>query len=858
MINVVIARASKDIIWEGIEWLLSNVTDIDISSVDSETALIGMLNSGYPQILILDKLFGSHNESNYKYYFEQRPGLGIIVISPDTGEMILHLQNVGCELLVKQIQALATEIPESEKNNCLSRLQYLSTDKIKELLVKPAEIKESSNTGYANTREHLSAICKWIDLSLHRYFAREIKSGNEVNAPGWAMSADRARGLLGKDFARVKEDELSRMLELFEKRMAEKEEANSLGSGFSKFVALFDSFNLNNVERQIFLFTIAPELDGRYAQVFGYLNDDLTRRRPTPSILNQLINRDEKLAWDIQQIIAGEGALGKYQLLSNEVNDTLPKSEVGLKCAADILTYLLSEDDYFSQYHPALEIHQASNLRKITSHIVQGDLTEKLRHWNEMLISGRNSIPIMQLVGNNTTLNWFKQNVIGAGETVVIVNLELMNPVDDSNFIDLIHSAIRLAKLHDAILTISGLKKLQVHERHQFEKLLATEICKRINRLVIHCKDPLVIHGIPEIWQIRRNSPSYKARESLWITHARLAGIELSESEAALLAATIRFDESEIEATLSLCRSETDKDNILSSIQSAARKVARTMVPSMVRRLETRFDWKDIVLPESTLAILKQISAHVWYASKVFEDWGYDSRLPYGSGVSALFSGPSGTGKTMTAQIIARELGVELFQVDLANTVSKYIGETEKNLDIIFNAAEQASAVLLFDEADALFGKRTEVKDAHDRYANVEVAYLLQRIEAYSGLALLTTNFRQNLDSAFLRRLRFVIDFPAPSAKYREAIWRCVFPAAVQFADNVDTTFLARRLELTGGHIQQIAVRAAFSAAAEGGNRIAMKHIVQATREELIKLGMLSAERNLNEWSPMLAGGETT
>jgi SpoVK/Ycf46/Vps4 family AAA+-type ATPase len=265
-----------------------------------------------------------------------------------------------------------------------------------------------------------------------------------------------------------------------------------------------------------------------------------------------------------------------------------------------------------------------------------------------------------------------------------------------------------------------------------------------------------------------------------------------------------------------------------------------------VRRPEATFTWDDIVLPEPVLSQLQSISSHVRHASDVLEDWNYRSRMPYGHGVTALFSGASGTGKTMAAQILAADLNVELFQVDLAKTVSKYIGETEKNLDIVFDAAEKASAVLLFDEADALFGKRTEVRDAHDRYANVEVAYLLQRMEAYSGLAVLTTNFRQNLDTAFMRRLRFVIDFPAPNAKEREGIWERVFPPGAPLAEDVSFSFLARRLELTGGNIQQIALRAAFAAVADS-KAIEMRHIVQAACEELHKLGMNNAEQSLAE-----------
>jgi SpoVK/Ycf46/Vps4 family AAA+-type ATPase len=199
----------------------------------------------------------------------------------------------------------------------------------------------------------------------------------------------------------------------------------------------------------------------------------------------------------------------------------------------------------------------------------------------------------------------------------------------------------------------------------------------------------------------------------------------------------------------------------------------------------------------------------------------------------------------MAAHAIARALRTETYVVDLSRVVSKYIGESEKNLDVVFSDAERAGAVLLFDEADALFGKRSEIKDAHDRYANIEVAYLLQRIEAFSGLAVLTTNFRQNLDQAFVRRLRFVVDFPRPDAAAREAIWRQCLPRTAPVADDVRVRALARRLDLTGGNIRQTTLRAAFLAASDGAASIRMTHVLEATRAELLKLGMTGAEREL-------------
>jgi SpoVK/Ycf46/Vps4 family AAA+-type ATPase len=221
--------------------------------------------------------------------------------------------------------------------------------------------------------------------------------------------------------------------------------------------------------------------------------------------------------------------------------------------------------------------------------------------------------------------------------------------------------------------------------------------------------------------------------------------------------------------------------------------------------------------------------------------------MQYGRGVAALFCGPSGTGKTMAAQAIARALDTEMYVVDLSRVVSKYVGESEKNLDVVFSDAERAAAVLLFDEADALFGKRSEIKDAHDRYANIEVAYLLQRMEAFAGLAILTTNFRRNMDDAFLRRLRFIVEFPKPTEGAREAIWRHCLPASAPVAEDVNLRLLARRLDLTGGNIRQITLRAAFAAAAEGAEAIEMRHVMSAARAELLKLGMTGAEQDMAE-----------
>lgn len=265
----------------------------------------------------------------------------------------------------------------------------------------------------------------------------------------------------------------------------------------------------------------------------------------------------------------------------------------------------------------------------------------------------------------------------------------------------------------------------------------------------------------------------------------------------------------------------------------AAREQGRRRLDGLAERIDARVGWKDIILPAEAAATLRDLSSHLKHAWQVKEDWGWAAKNSRGLGTSALFAGPSGTGKTLAAEILASELKLDLYRVDLSQVVSKYIGETEKNLSRIFAAAEDGGAILLFDEADALFGRRSEVKDSHDRYANVEVSYLLQRMEAYRGLAILTTNQRSAVDQAFLRRLRYVIAFPFPNAEARAAIWAQIFPAATPIK-SLDPGRLAR-LNITGGSIRSIALNATFLAA-EAGEAVGMSHIALAARREYDKL----------------------
>jgi SpoVK/Ycf46/Vps4 family AAA+-type ATPase len=264
--------------------------------------------------------------------------------------------------------------------------------------------------------------------------------------------------------------------------------------------------------------------------------------------------------------------------------------------------------------------------------------------------------------------------------------------------------------------------------------------------------------------------------------------------------------------------------------------LSRNSLERFGQRIAPGYSFADIVLPPGPMAQLASICDHVNYRHVVYGKWGFGEKYLRGSGLHALFFGPSGTGKTMAAEIVANELSLALYRIDLSLIVSKYIGETEKNLKAVFDEAAVSNAILFFDEADALFGKRTEIKDSHDRYANIEVAYLLQRMEAYEGVTILATNLLNNVDDAFARRMSFYVEFPFPDEKGRLELWGKAFPAGMPADGGVDAGFLAKRFELSVGNIKNVVIKAAFSAAAEGAP-VAMRHLIPAVRGEFVKMG---------------------
>jgi hypothetical protein len=322
---------------------------------------------------------------------------------------------------------------------------------------------------------------------------------------------------------------------------------------------------------------------------------------------------------------------------------------------------------------------------------------------------------------------------------------------------------------------------------------------------------------------------------------ADLEGVDAVVGQFTLSLAAIRSAAAEV-----LARRSAGKESDVGRIAwDVCRRLSRTRLEDLAERIDSTVGWDDLVLPGPPGDAVRRIGLHVRHRATVYDDWGFAAASPRGLGIGALFAGPSGTGKTMAAEVLANELRLDLYRIDLAGVVSKYIGETEKNLRRIFDAAEDGGAVLLFDEADALFGKRSEIKDSHDRFANIEVSYLLQRMEAYRGLAILTTNLKSALDPAFLRRIRFVVQFPFPEAAQRAEIWRRIFPPSVP-TEKLDMAKLAR-LNVAGGNIRNIALNAAFPAADAGGP-VRMSHLLQAAKEEYTKLEWPMTDAEIGGW----------
>jgi SpoVK/Ycf46/Vps4 family AAA+-type ATPase len=352
--------------------------------------------------------------------------------------------------------------------------------------------------------------------------------------------------------------------------------------------------------------------------------------------------------------------------------------------------------------------------------------------------------------------------------------------------------------------------------------------------------------------QIELPSPSYLERKQLWEKYCGSYYSVAADVNLTDIAGKFRLSNRQIQdamataSNLALWRDPEKGEVTNEDLYSACRKMSGKLLGTLAHRIQLKYGWEDIVLPDDQSEQLHEMCSYVDNHHTVYENWGFGRKLTSGQGLNALFAGPSGTGKTMAAGIIAHELKLDLYKIDLSAIVSKYIGETEKNLERIFQEGRASNAILFFDEADALFGKRSEVKDAHDRYANIEIAYLLQKMDEYEGMVILATNLRKNMDDAFARRMHYSVEFPSPGEAERLRIWKLIFPLQAPLSPDVDLDFMSL-FKITGGNIKNIAVHAAFLAVRDN-SVIKMEHLIRATRREFQKTGRLCTEEDFAQY----------
>ena len=585
---------------------------------------------------------------------------------------------------------------------------------------------------------------------------------------------------------------------------------------------LRDAFGLSQFESDILLACAAMELDGGTPALFAQIQNDPARPFPSFALL---FERLPEAHWSA---LAPDAPLRYWRLIEIGAGQILTQAplridERVLHFLAGVGRFDLRLASYLSPLPPVapeeLPPSQAEIVREIV-HLWSG-------------VARGTELPLVQLRGVAANCKPVAAAVAHAlGLSAMTLSAERLPGILSD-----LESFMRLWE-RESVLSGAGLLLIDREddsEESESGRGRAAAVAALIERTngptILRDREPRRIESraavVFDVAHPSREEQLTIWRESLGPAAPAFADLEAAAAQFSLSATAIRHMAREARAELSPPGAAPP------GLWDMCRRRLRGGLDGLAQRIESRQNWDDLVLPDQQKQVLRALAAQLRQRGKVYDDWGFGAKTARGQGLSALFYGPSGTGKTMASEVLANEFRLDLYHIDLSRVVSKYIGETEANLRRVFNAAEDNGAILLFDEADSMFGARSEVKDSHDRYANIEVSYLLQRMEAYRGLAILTTNMRSALDPAFLRRIRFAISFPFPDTPQRAAIWRRAFPSAAR-TEGLDPDRLAL-LRLAGGNIRNVALNAAFLAA-DSGEPIGMRHVREAALAEYSKI----------------------
>ncbi|MGW3996449.1 ATP-binding protein [Amycolatopsis sp. NPDC004772] len=592
---------------------------------------------------------------------------------------------------------------------------------------------------------------------------------------------------------------------------------------------LADRAGLTGVDVELLLVALAPDLDSRFEQFYGYLNDDVTRRRASAGLALRLCGIPEASAAGRARLDADSPLVTCGLLAVGE--EERPFLSRTLRVPDRVVNHLLGDD----RLAPEL-----AGCARLGTELVEVPGTDRLAR----AIRGRAGLVYLKELPGGGAEELGVGALAAAGYPALVVDAPRWQAEPG-------HTELTASLRREALLRGAGIVLGPVED-------------PRLEELA-HPAIPLVVHGTGA-WDPRWSATpplqldavplSGAARAELWRSRldGRLApGVDPGEATAHFVLGPGQIARAAKAASVTAL---ADDDGLVRTahVRAGARSQNAAGLQRLARRIEPVVGWADLVLPAGVLSLLDELAARARYRDQVLDEWRMRPGGGRGRGVTGLFAGDSGTGKTMSAEVIAASLGLDLYTVNLATVVDKYVGETEKNLERIFTEASGVNGVLLFDEADAIFGKRSEVRDAHDRYANIESAYLLQRMETFDGIAVLATNLRANLDEAFTRRLDVIVDFPLPDVELRHRLWdRCLGTRMPRGAD-LDLGFLAEAFELAGGHIRSAAVTGAYLAA-EAGRPVGMSDLVGAVAREYRKLGRLCLDREFGPYLAMVTDG---
>ncbi|MCX5741659.1 MAG: ATP-binding protein [Proteobacteria bacterium] len=658
------------------------------------------------------------------------------------------------------------------------------------------------------------------------------------------MNADRRRARGSASQLGVREDEV---LLALEPPPAPTPLADSTGPAISAFSAsleqgsplgrLRDVFALHPLDLAILAVLLAPELDHELERAFTFALDDFTRKRPDVAFVCRLIGANDPFL--VERVLArfDEAApLRRHGLIALAAQGESAASMRTVRTADRIVAYVRGHDTIDELVRGCVKLPRFRPARAqivmdpaLVERIARAVLVPTAR----VLLAGPNG------VGRATVT----EVVFGERDRdVVRVDLEALI-TDGPRIAERVAASVREAALRDAAIVFEG---------GELDREVPRALAQAIYDASIDLAVPMVfalrghpgwlVNAVANLVELDIPLPTFRERLELWgrALPAPLVDppdLDVVASRYSFAAGTIAGAARRAESTARLRDPDAPKVT-LDDLGTAARLTFSHRLGEMAQRIPIGFTWNDLVLPTDTMDAVKEVVRFARFRPFLLEDWGFAAKLPYGRGVSAILAGPPGTGKTMVAQILAHELGYDLYRIDLSQVVNKYIGETEKNLGRIFDEAETSHAVLFFDEADALFAKRTEVKSSNDRYANLEVNYLLQRMETFDGVTLLATNLEQGLDDAFKRRVRFSIQFELPDEDVRARLWKSMFPPKVPLEPEIDWTTIAKRFEMAGGYIKKAVLRAALIAASEG-RPVSTTDILEAARQEYREMGRI-------------------